>query len=154
MSTQSDTPRIEDLRGLSFFEDLDDDQLTALIALAHLEQAPQGAVLFNEGEPADALRVMRTGRVDLTMCMPGHPHTVVSTVSRGEVVDLSAFLPDGEWATSARAVKPCEMIVLPASALASLAPPLGVALLRSALRLMQRRLQDARLQFLDIFGEP
>lgn len=149
-------PTVEDLQGLRFFADLNEHQLASIIALAHLEQVPAGMLLFQEEEPADAVRVIRTGRVTLSIRVPGHPEAVVSTLSRGQLLGFSALLPESRWSASARSLKPCSLIAIPGSRLAKLCETehsIGFHLMRNALRSVAAQLRDARLQVLDIFGQ-
>jgi len=70
---------IDELRKIFLFEGLNDEQLTALIAVAEEVPFDAGDVLFVEGQPADYLWVLLTGRLE-GVRRTSHEETVVMTM--------------------------------------------------------------------------
>jgi CRP-like cAMP-binding protein len=131
---------------------LDVHECASVASHASREEFAEGAVVFSEGDPADALRLVESGRVELTVHVPGQGEVAIATVSRDELLGMSALVPGSVWTTSARATKPCRMLSFPAPALHALDPQIAVRMLRSALGVTLGRLRDARLMRIDIFG--
>ena len=149
-------PAVDLLQGFQLFQGLDERQLRAVAAIASIEQVPEGSVLLQEGEPADAVRVIQNGRVTVSISVPGQPDVVVSTLSRGQLLGFSALFDDRRWTASGRALKACTLVVIPGPELIELGErdhAIGYHLMRNALESVANQLRDARLQLLDIFGE-
>ena len=147
----------KDLQAFGIFAGLEEAQLASIAATAHLELVPEGVEVLREGEEADAVRLLQSGRVTVSLLVPGHGETVLSTLSRGQMLGFSALLPHGRWIAGARSVKPCSLLVLPRDGLLALCeatPAIGYRLMRNALESVAGRLRDARLQLLDIFSQP
>jgi len=67
---------VDELRKIFLFEGLNDEQLMALIAIADEVPFEAGDVLFVEGQPAEFLWVLLTGRIE-GVRRTGHEETVV-----------------------------------------------------------------------------
>lgn len=146
-------------RGLSLFAGLDDQHLAKIAALFTPLNIPADTELIHEGEVTDHLYVLLEGRVSLSVSMPGKAQheTVVSTLSKGQLLGWSALLPNSTWQASARSLKPCSLISIPAKSVRELCEQdheIGYCLMKNALASVGQRLADSRLQALDIFGAP
>lgn len=129
----------------------------AMGRMGHAEEIADGARLFSAGAPADALRFVVSGRIALTLDLPGsEPHTV-GTVGRGELLGWSALRVRGTWTLDARATKPSRCLVFPGAQLRALCdanPRFGLCLMRYAFGVVAMRLADTRLQIIDVYGRP
>jgi signal transduction histidine kinase len=109
---------IGDLRALSLFDGLNDDQLLELIAAGDDVHFDEGDVLFHENEPADNWWVLLAGQVELVR-RQGHEEAVVMMMDRPGLwaggflawADTAGYLATGRGASSGR------MFRIPAKAL-------------------------------------
>src|SRR5687768_9437761 len=83
--------RLEDLRALSIFDGLTDQQLSELLEAGEEHQYVPGEVLFHEGRPADTWWVLLEGTISL-----------VRQVGK-EQTALGAMTQPGQWAGGFRA---------------------------------------------------
>ena len=83
--------RLEDLRALSIFDGLTDQQLTELLEAGEEHEFVPDEVLFHEGHPADSWWVLLEGTVSL-----------VRQVGKEETT-LGAMTQPGQWAGGFRA---------------------------------------------------
>lgn len=124
--------------------------------LGHIEDHPADGLLFELGEPAADLRFVLSGRVALFLQVPGGEPHVVGTVSRGDLLGWSALRDVGAtWTLSARATKPTRCLVFGGRAIRDLCNrerEFGYCLMKYAFDSVARRLADARLQLLDVYG--
>ena len=128
-----------------------------LAALAHRERYAAGDVLLREGEPADELGIVVTGRVALRVRVPERGSVTVLTVEPGDIVGWSAVVPPHRSTSTAIAVVPTEVLAFAGEPLrraleADLA--LAAAFYPRVLRAVARRLGGTRLQLLDVFTAP
>ncbi len=117
----------------------------------HLET---GDVLFNAGEPAFSLYVVRSGAIELS-----DEQGVVSQHSRGDYFGERALLTDKKWLFTARAVAPTQLVSIPAAVFKQLVGgggSLGRLFERSAHRYQSREVLDAIVQRLpaDVLEQP
>jgi CRP-like cAMP-binding protein len=138
------------------FADLDAGELARILADAHTVTLSRNEILFDQGDPADALYGVRTGRVAISLHSPDGRESVLTLM---EVGDLFGDMPifDGEPRSArARALEASELLCVPY-------PPIKAvlaerpALLWSVVAMLSRRLRstDAALAdsaFLDVTG--
>lgn len=133
----------------SLLDRLADDDLGALLALGTPTRFAKDAPLFLEGEHADHVLAVGSGRVKICFADRGGREVVLAVRGPGDLLgDLSAI--DGEPRSAAGyALEPVEAIVIPADAFRSLLtgrPRLALALIEE----LAGRLRDAdrkRIEF-------
>ena len=117
----------------------------------------RGDVLFREGDVADSLYLVVSGRVAIAIANPiDHRETVVSLMDAGDLFGEMSMLDDGTRSALARALEPSTVFAIPFDPVVSAFrsdPNLlwGVTrLLASRLRVMDEALADS--VFLDVTG--
>lgn len=153
--TDPDRATPEELRWLPLCKGLDDAQLAALANLARIETAGEGSVVLQQGDAANELRVVLSGRIAVSLAVAGRDDALVTTLSPGDLLGFSALLPDSRWVASARATKPTRMVVISRDEIMQLCErdhEIGYRVMRNALAVVSLRLHDTRVQLLDIFG--
>lgn len=146
------------LRKIKRYSGLNADDAAGIADIASIREVPANTDLFTAGEPADRLYILLDGRVSLSIPVPGRSHSesVVTTISKGELLGWSALLPDHVWQTSARTLKACRLIQIPGPELRDVCEQntdIGYHITKLALNAVGQRLTESRHQILDIFGQ-
>ena len=114
-----------------------------------------GALLLEEGGPADTLFLLRRGRVALELHSPDRGRITVETVGPGDPVGWSWMFPPYRWHFDARALDPVGAVAVDATCLrrkAEADPAFGYALMQRVAAVILDRLQATRLRLLDLYG--
>jgi EmrB/QacA subfamily drug resistance transporter len=120
----------EFLSQVPLFAGLDAELRTALGARAGTVRLEAGEWLFHEGEPADAMYVIRAGRVEVVNEANG---AVIRELGRGDVLGELALLTASPRSASARAARSSDLLVIRRpdfDGLLHSSPPLSLALNR------------------------
>ena len=115
----------------------------------------RASYVFREGGPADRFFLLRHGRVSLEAFLPGRGPRVFQTLGPGEVVGASWLVEPHVWSWDARALDTVRAIAFDAVCLRDKCdadPALGYALMKRFVPIVVARLQEARMQALDLYG--
>lgn len=137
------------------FAGLDPAQLSLIAACGRNEHVPADAMLLREGAPADRFYLIRSGAVALELHAPGRPPLVIQTLHEHEVVGWSWLFAPYRWRMDARAVSACGLVGFDAACLRGKCDAdheLGYQLMRRFAAVVSERLQDTRLQLIDVYG--
>ena len=107
MSDATTTQRIDRLRSVPIFSELDDDALQSVLACATEFDAPAGHVLAEAGMAGAGLFVIEEGAVSVEI--PGHPRELGPGDFFGE---LSLLVPDTPRAARVRTSTPARCLAL------------------------------------------
>ena len=147
----------EVLAGTDFFADADTATLDALAAAGHERQLVRGDVLFDEGDPPDALYVVTRGRVAIAIANPiDRRESVVALMEPGDLFGELGMLDDRPRSAMARALEPSGVLAIPYTPVLEMfdtQPRLlwnVTRLLAQRLRAMDEALADS--VFLDVTG--
>jgi CRP-like cAMP-binding protein len=151
------TDHIDHLARTSFFTDAPPEML-ARVALSGQERPlVRGDVLFNEGDPPDAIYLVVSGRIAIAMSNPvDRRESVVALMEPGDLFGELGLLDNGPRSALARALEPTivlEVPFAPVRALFDEEPRLlwnVTRLLAARLRAMDEVLADS--VFLDVTG--
>lgn len=127
-----------------------------LARLGTLRAIAPGDVLIREGEPAETLGILLSGRVGLRLRVPERGPVTILTIEPGDVIGWSALVPPHRATSTAVVVVAGEMAVFDAAAIsAELASDaeLAAQLYPLLLGAVSRRLEATRLQLLDLFTQ-
>ncbi|KFE67077.1 cyclic nucleotide-binding domain-containing protein [Hyalangium minutum] len=137
-----------------FLRGLSPEQLSAIACKVREQSFPAGALLLREGDPADTLYLVRSGKVVLEQNVPGRGPTLLETLKAGDILGLSWLFPPFRWHLDARAVESVDTFALDASCMRGPSPEhpvLEPALAMRLLRQLYDRLERVRLQRLDVY---
>ena len=146
---------IRSLAEMRLFSGLSEPVLRRLADLAEPRRYAAGEVLFHEGAVCGELFVLRHGKVQLQMRVPGHGSIPILTLGPGQLVAWSAVLGTGEMTTSAVALEVTEAFALPGDKLKELCEQdhdFGYLFMERLAGALARRLVATRLQLLDLFA--
>jgi signal transduction histidine kinase len=114
----------DDLRGTFLTEDLDDEQLAALIAVSEELRLPPGHELFYEGRPAETLWVLLDGEIELMRSRSGETVAVGKLTDRGQWAGgFTAWSSDGQdngYRATGLAVTDVRVLAVPSAELGRL----------------------------------
>jgi CRP-like cAMP-binding protein len=116
-----------------------------------------GQYLFHEGDAANEFYLLRQGTVALEIQSPGQPAVGFATEHEGGIVGTSWLVPPYRWRFDARAVELTRAIGMDARCLRDKCEAnhrLGYDMMKRVLPVIVRRLDETRLQMLDVYGKP
>ena len=137
----------EMLRRFSCFSPISEESLTSLAMLAKEECVPAGRQLFGEGDPADSLRLILDGEVDVDYMLGTGERCTVDTVTAGEILGWPALVEPYKMSCIATTRKQTRLIRIDAKRLQTLCeqdPLLGYRLASQVIRLLAERLDATR----------
>jgi CRP/FNR family transcriptional regulator, cyclic AMP receptor protein len=149
-------PVIASLAAIPFFGGLEPDALDRLAAGMRSRRFRRGEVIFHIGDPGDALFVIVSGEVKISLPSETGDEAILATLRPGDVFGELALLDGAPRSASASALSPTEAVILPRERFRELiATETGVrdALLASIageLRRLTTHVEE--LHFLDITG--
>lgn len=144
------------LRAVPLFADLGADDVAALLGGVRIRRFRRGEVVFNQGDPGDALHVVLSGRVKISSPSENGVEAILTTLRPGEWFGALALLDGAPRSASATAVEPTETLVLPRDRFRQLVNDVPairdqvLAALAHELRRLTNHVEE--LHFLDIAG--
>ncbi len=141
----------------SFFSGLEDAFRTLVGGCAKTMSFEAGDYLFHEGDPADWFYLIQHGRVALEIMAPGRGALTFQTIGEGDVLGMFWLMPHCHWSHDARALELTRAIVIEAACLRRKCEEdhnLGYDLMKRFVPILLRRLENAQLQMLDVYGHP
>lgn len=114
-----------------------------------------GDLLVREGDPADKFLLIFDGKVALEIATPEKPHLTIETIGAGDALGWSWLFPPQHWRLDGRALKTTRALVLDAAFLRKTLdehPTEGYRFVLRLLPLIAERLENTRVQLLDIYG--
>jgi CRP-like cAMP-binding protein len=130
-------------------------QIEKLLPGLRREHYAEGASIFREGAPADALFLIVSGRVGLLQHVPGKGELQLESLTAGDLLGLSWLFPSEGWHLDARATESTEVLAFEAAFVRECMgedPELGFVLARHIIHQLYQRLERVRLQRLDVYG--
>jgi CRP/FNR family transcriptional regulator/CRP/FNR family cyclic AMP-dependent transcriptional regulator len=149
-------PLVASLARIPFFAGLDSDALERLAAGTRTRRFRRGEVIFHAGDPGDALFIIVTGEVKISVPSESGEEAILTTLHEGDVFGELALLDGAPRSASAAALVPTETVVLPRERFRELVatePAIRDALLASIageLRRLTTHVEE--LHFLDMTG--
>ncbi|WP_371667274.1 cyclic nucleotide-binding domain-containing protein [Streptomyces sp. NBC_00289] len=126
-----------------------------LLHVAREVSIPQGTRLFDEGGRADRFWIIRTGRVELDMRVPGRRAAVIENLGHNELVGWSWLFTPHVWHLGAEAATPVRAYEFDATAVRSMCQDdaaLGNDIARWVGEVLAHRLRSARTRLLDLYA--
>lgn len=100
------------LKGVSLFQFLDDRERADLASLLTVVRLEQGQLLFQIGDPGDALFVIRSGEAEVFFKNDTGERLVLEVVTTGDFVGELSLLDRGSRSASVVATQPSELLRL------------------------------------------
>lgn len=152
--------RMDDVAGLfrrvSLFSELDDDQMVELARSAIQRTFPRETIIFQQGDSADALYIIRRGKVKVLLSTLEGRDVIVSTIGAGEWFGEMAIIDSRTRCARVETMTSCQVTMIPKNVFDSLldsSPKTTVALLRGVIhRLRAANRNIGSLAALDVSG--
>jgi CRP-like cAMP-binding protein len=147
---------LELLHGVDLFRSLSDDALQRVIASASSRSLRRGDVLFDEGDEAEELFIVESGRIAIANRSPDGRESVVALMTGGDLFGEMSMFDDMGRSAQARALETSTVHAVPYAAVTA-ELELDPRLLWSVVELLARRLRNtdnalADAVFLDVTG--
>lgn len=138
-----------------FFKGIAAEHIHAIAKHAKIEQCKEGDILFREGGDATKFYLVIKGKVAIETFTPHRGLMTIQTVEDGEMMGWSWLVPPFKYKFGARVVEKTELAVLDGENLrhhCDKNPALGYELLKRIVHVFTQRLEQTRLQVMDIYG--
>lgn len=138
-----------------FFAGLDERYLQLISGCGANARFDAGQYLCREGEQADRFFAIRHGTVAIEVFVPQRGEVTLVTLSEGEIVGWSWLFPPYRWRLDARAVEMVRATTFDGACIRKKCeedPAMGYALMCRLAQVVSERLEAARLQLLDVYG--
>jgi CRP/FNR family cyclic AMP-dependent transcriptional regulator len=138
----------------AFLQDLTSEQVSALTREATTARFEAGQHIFRAGEPATRFYIIAQGSVGLETFMSERGPIAIATIGSGEALGWSWLFPPFRWHFDAVAKETVRLITFDADHVRQMCEAdheLGYRLLYRVAGIMVQRLQNTRLQLLDVF---
>jgi CRP/FNR family transcriptional regulator, cyclic AMP receptor protein len=139
-----------------FFKDFQANQVELLSKCASTTNFTAGDYIFHDGEPADRMYLIQTGKIAIVLQMTGRDPLAIMTVGTGGVVGWSWLFPPYRWHFSARVMENTSAITLDAKCIMAKCEEdyqLGYNLMSRCAYIMGERLQATRAQLLSVSAQ-
>ena len=138
-----------------FLAGLDPGFTSLMVGCAKNVRFSRGDYIYREGDPADQFYLMREGKVAVEIFAPQRTPIIVTTLGEGEILGWSWLLPPYQWKLNARAIENVRAIALDGKCLRNKCEQnhdLGYEVLKRFARIIEQRLEDTRMQLLDVYA--
>ena len=105
-------PTLDQLRKISLFQDLSDDELKKVIKIIKKQTFRKGAVIWNEGDPEQGLHIIMTGKVRISRRTKEGDKQVLSVLNRNNFIGELSLLDGRNHSASAEALKKSEILII------------------------------------------
>jgi CRP-like cAMP-binding protein len=147
---------LNDLKKIWLMASLEEPLLEKIQPLAQLHLFGEKAVLFEEGQEAETLYMLLTGKVLLELEASDTIMISLEAVKPGDPFGWSAIIPGSSYTANATCSEPCELITVPGTKLREIMDKdhlLGYRIMEGVSKILQRRLFTRTDQFLKTFQQ-
>jgi CRP-like cAMP-binding protein len=141
----NDNDLIRDLRELRFLHGIEAAHLAAIANIAQISELRPRDVVFREGDTADRVFLVVSGRLSLELSPATAYRKQLVTVGPGEMLGWSTLVESPRYAATAIAVEPTRLIQIDGARLRLLCsedPRLGYEFMRRTMRALAKRLTE------------
>jgi CRP-like cAMP-binding protein len=100
------------LGAVPLFQELTPEELDQVIGVARLVTYPKGTVLFQEGDPGEALYIVVDGSVRVSKGVPGAKEEAMAFMERGSCLGEMALIDEFPRSATAMALKECRVLFI------------------------------------------
>lgn len=140
-----------------FFHGMSEAQIALLVGCAWNRRYRAGESIFRQGQDAGEFFLIRQGRVAVELDAADRGRLTLQTLGEGEILGWAWIVPPYVQRFDARAQELTRVVALDGACLRGKFDDdheLGYELLTRFVAVMTQRLEAARLQLLDLYGQP
>jgi|JFJP01.1.fsa_nt_gi CRP-like cAMP-binding protein len=156
MTIHTEAKALAALRAATLTHDLETKQLKKLASLASLVEFAAGDIIYHEGQPGQAVYLVRAGKVVIEIESPTQEIAVVNTVEVGEFFGWSSLFPSVDQGNKrARAIEPTWAFAFDANLLQEAWKTdhlLENAIIKCVAKITLDRLKESRQQLVNAFA--
>jgi CRP-like cAMP-binding protein len=145
---------VSDLRDLAVFHSLNDKQLHELAAISQSRTCGKRDVVYERGQRAEYLWVVKKGKVTLRRFDPGDVVGLAfETRGMGQLFGAACFMEDQEYTLTAICLEDSELVAIDAAKLKDLCrsdPELGYLLMFNIAKIYFERYRIAKAQLFEM----
>lgn len=138
-----------------FFKDLKQEYFDIILGCASNVRFKEGGIIFREGDKANKFYLIRYGRVAIDVSLSNHRSVSIQTIQDGDILGWSWLIPPYRARFLCRAVVDTRAIALDGKCLREKCEnnhDLGYELLMRMTRVFTQRLENTRIQLLNLYG--
>lgn len=146
---------IEALREIRFLSDMGPMHLEEIANLSRLREYREADVIFRQGDPAQHIYLVVSGKVTLEICAAGSGCKQILTLGPDELLGWSAVLGQLSFTARARALEATQLVEIDVAQLLAMCdqdPQFGFKLMSQVALALAKRLSATRMQLLDVYG--
>jgi CRP/FNR family cyclic AMP-dependent transcriptional regulator len=143
----------EHIEAVAIFRDLSEEQISMILALSEKETFPPGTTVFHQGDEANRLYIVDSGRVAINTSIQDGKWAPVCIVSSGGVFGWSCLVPPYQLTASATTFEETTVTRFDRSALKELftqEPAIGYVMIQNVGGLISSRLKNVRLELIGV----
>ncbi|SHN08815.1 Crp/Fnr family transcriptional regulator [Roseibium suaedae] len=140
------------IRNLMIFQQMSDEDLDNVLAMASVRQLPEGGSAFTQGEPATEFFCLLNGRLKVVQTTPDGQQVVVRHVNPGDIFGIAKAMRRTEYPATAVAIVESLALAWKSTqweAFIARSPTLAL----NALQTVGQRLQDAHSRIRELSTE-
>jgi len=138
-----------------FFKDLKQEYFDIILGCASNVRFKEGGIIFREGDKANKFYLIRYGRVAIDVSLSNHRSVSIQTIQDGDILGWSWLIPPYRARFLCRAVVDTRAIALDGKCLREKCEnnhDLGYELLMRMTKVFTQRLENTRIQLLNLYG--
>src|SRR5687768_10173818 len=150
----SDKNLIKKLQGISFLQDIDPVHLEQIASIAEARVYDASDILFHEGEPAEYVYLVVTGKIMLELCPSTIYQKNLMSVGPGEMLGWSSFVEQCNYASTGVVVAPTQLVKIDGKRLRAICdrdPEFGYDFMHRIMRALAKRLKTTWSQLANIY---
>lgn len=143
------------LKNHPFFHGLKQEYFDIVLSCASNARFKEGGIIFREGDETNEFYLIRQGKVAIDITTSGCNFVTIQTLLDGEIVGWSWLIPPHRARFHCRAVSDTRAIALDGKCLREKCETnhdLGYELLKRLAKVFTERLENTRIQLLNIYG--
>ncbi|MBC8463719.1 MAG: cyclic nucleotide-binding domain-containing protein [Deltaproteobacteria bacterium] len=145
-----------DLKKINLLQNLSDEALEKILPITKHREFKEGEMIFKQGDPADALYLLKRGKVLLEVDLSEIVSISLGSVKTGFSFGWSALMGDSNYTSHAICSEPCEILSVSGKELQSLLEQdhaIGYHIMIGVAQIIKNRLARRTDQFLKVMSK-
>jgi CRP/FNR family cyclic AMP-dependent transcriptional regulator len=150
----NDKELIRTLRQISFLHDIDPVHLEQIASISEICEFDAADVLFHEGDPAEHVYLVVTGKLMLVLCPSTIYQKTLMSVGPGEMLGWSSFVEKRNYASTGVIAVPTQLVRIEGKRLRAICdndPKFGYDFMHRVMEALAKRLTTTWSQLANIY---